>query len=163
VKSLSTKRWFGIPAVVVAVVLTVVLLAGSAFAAYNFFGFTTNVTVDEPLSIEYNLEGRYGGDVNWHPLGDLDSQTIEGSAGDTFVIQLRINNRASGALIVHTVISGDDIGYFTFGGFPNGSIPGSDGDDSNPEWTGPTTIYINGDCPVNLVDGFGLTFTFTRE
>jgi hypothetical protein len=152
-------KWRSIPMGIIAAVLIVCLMAGSAFAAYSFLSFTTEVSVDEPLTIEYNLQGQYGGDSNWHPLGDEDSLTIAGSAGDSFNIDLRINNRANGALTVNTATTGDT-SYFTLTGFPNGTIPASDGDDTVPEWSNTTTLKIKGDAPPGT---YSLTFSFERS
>jgi len=152
------KKWLSIP---VIVVLVLALTAGSVLAAFGFLSFTTAIFVDEPLSIEYNLQGQYGGDSAWHPLGDQDSLTIDGSAGDIFNIDLRINNRADSALTVNTIVTGGG-GYFTLSGFPNGSIPKSDGVDvDSPEWGGTATIKINGDAPAPKT--YNVTFTFERS
>jgi len=159
-KRLLKKRWHSIPVGIITAVTLVCLLTGSVFAAYSFLGFTTEVSVDEPLKIEYNLQGQYGGDSDWHLLGDEDSLTIEGSAGDVFTIDLRINNRANSSLTVNTVMAGD-AAHFTFSGFPNGSIPESDGDDNIPEWQGTSTIKINGDTPAP--DTYSVSFSFERS
>ena len=153
------KRWHGIPIAIMLAVLVLALATSGVFAAYTFLSFTTVVAVDEPLYVEYNLNGQYGGDYDWYPLGDDDSLTIDGSAGDVFDIWLRINNRADSALTVATVITGD-IAYFTFSGFPNGSVPASDGNDAVPEWQGLVRLAVNGDAPVGTSN---LTFTFTRS
>lgn len=159
-REFSRKRWHGIPIAIVSGVLALALVAGGALAAYNFLSFTTTITVDEPLKIEYNLQGQYGGDSNWHLLGDDDSLTIEGSAGDTFDIDLQINNRANSPLTVNTVMTGN-VGQFTFSGFPNGSIAASDGNDAVPEWGGTATIKINNDAPAPAT--YNVTFTFQRS
>jgi len=159
-KRFLKKKWHHLPLGIVTVILLACLVTGSAFAAYNFLSFTTEIFVDEPLTVEFNLNGNYGGDSNWHPLdGAGDELTIDGSAGDVFDIYLRINNRADSALTVHTVITGQTA-HFTCSGFPNGSIPESDGNDAVPEWQGLTTISINGDAPPAT---YNVTFTFTRE
>lgn len=160
-KKFLHKKWLSIP---VIVLLVAALTAGSVFAAYNFLSFTTEISVDEPLAIEYNLQGQYGGDSEWHLLPDVDSLTIEGSAGDDFNIDLRMNNRANNPLTVNTVMTGNT-GYVICTGFPGGSpdnVKASDGTDINsPEW-GPYTanIKIKGDAPVGTLS---VTFTFTRE
>ena len=159
-KSFLGKKWHRLPVGIITVLALVCLVAGSAFAAFNFLSFTTAIYVDEPLSVEYNLQGNYGGDANWHPLGDLDSLTIDGSAGDVFNVDLRINNRADTALTVATVITGDTT-YLTLSGFPNGSIGGSDGSDATFEWSGTATIKINGDAPAPKT--YNVTFTFQRS
>lgn len=160
-KSFLKKRWHHLPIGIITAVLALVLVSGGAFAAYSFLGFTTEIFVDEPLAVEYNLQGQYGGDSNWHLLPDQDSLTIEGSAGDTFSIDLRINNRANGSLTVNTVMTGQT-GWFTFSGFPNTSIPASDGIDVNsPEWSGTATITINGDAPAPAT--YSVSFSFERS
>ncbi len=160
-KRFLSKRWHRIPTGIITVILLACLVAGSAFAAYPFLGFTTDISVDEPLAVEYNLQGQYGGDSAWHLLPDQDSLTIEGSAGDVFNIDLRINNRANSALTVATVITGQTA-YFTFTAFPNGSVVASDGNDvDSPEW-GPhtATIKVNGDAPTGT---YSIDFSFQRS
>ncbi len=166
------KKWLSIP---VMVVLIMMLTAGVVLAAgYNFLSFTTNITVAEPLLVEYNFNGTSGMDDAWHSLGDLDSQTIEASAGDIFKFDLRIQNRAEQALTVDTVVTGAGNAYFTLVGFPNGvadNVPASDGvdvgdvgytDPTNAEWFNSVELWVNGNCPVNET-GYDITFTFTRE
>ena len=171
---LSTKKWFGMPAVLVAVMLAVVLLASGALAAYNFLAVTTNITVAEPLLVQYNFNGTSGMDSEWHVLGDLDSQTIEASAGDIFYFDIRIQNVAEQALTVNTLVEGFGKSYFTLVGFPDGGLDNvtfSDGvdvgdagylDPNNAEWFNSVELSVNGDCPVALT-GYDITFTFTRE
>ena len=153
------KKWHGVPVGLILGVMALILVTGGVFAAFSFLSFTTEVTVDEPLAIEYNLQGQYGGDSNWYPLGDEDSLTIEGSAGDTFDLDLRINNRANGPLTITTVITGQTAN-FTFTGFPNGSIPASDGNDTVPEWSGGVSLKVNGDAPPGT---YNVTFAFQRS
>jgi hypothetical protein len=156
-KKLLTRRWHGIPIGMIAVLALVGVVAA---VGYTFLSHTIEITVDEPLTIEYNLQGQYGGDALWHELPDEDSLTIEGSAGDIFDIDLRINNRANSALTVTTTFAGDTE-WFTLTGFPNGSIPASDGDDTDsPEWEGPTSIKIHGDTPMGT---YSVTLNFNRS
>jgi len=157
------KRWHSIPIGIISAVMLVVLLAGSVFAAYGFLSFTTEISVDEPLAVEYNLWSKYSGDSEWHSLGDDNSLTLERSAGDSFVMSLRITNNADNDLIVDTEMSCDPVGglkWFTFSGFPNG------GSYSN----GTTridnvTIDIAGDTPAAPLapTNYNITFTFTRD
>jgi len=42
------KRWHGIPLAIITGILLVCLLAGGAFASYNFFTVTINVEVAPP-------------------------------------------------------------------------------------------------------------------
>ncbi len=72
-RKLFRPRYHGIPVAFVAVLLIAVLTASSVLAAFTFLSVTTEVFVDEPLTIEYNLWGEYSGDSEWHPFGDLGS------------------------------------------------------------------------------------------
>ena len=159
------KRLLGLP---VAVLLVLALTVGVAATGYAFLSFTTTITVDEPLLVEYNLEGRYGGGDEWLPLGDEASLTVQGSAGDPFNIALRINNRASGSLWVTTVVTGDTE-WFDITGLPDGSVPASDGVDiDSPEWQGMMTLKIKGNTPPNMKNeagegGYTVTLTFKRS
>ena len=153
-KRFLKKRWHGIPVGIIAVLALV-----GVVAAATVLSFTTVITVDEPLTIEYNLQGQYAGDAFWHPLGDEDSLTIEGSAGDIFDIDLRINNRANGPVTVNTVTSGDTY-WFTFTGFPNGNVQASLGDNDDPEWEKTVSVKISGGTPVGV---YSINFTFSRS
>lgn len=152
------RKLFRVPTILVLVLLTLALVAGGASAAYTFFDFSVGVSVDEPLTIEYNLQGNYGGDDAWHPLGDEDSMTLERSAGDNFYMDLRITNIADNALTVNTVLSGDII-YFTDSGFPNG-------DAGNVPGLGAQTVFnvsldVHGDAPAPHV--YTINFAFDRS
>ena len=157
-KSFLKKRWHSLPVGIVTAVLLVCLLAGSAFATYNFLSFTTDVFVDEPLFVEYNLQGEYGGDSDWHELGDLDSETLDRSAGDSFVMDLRVTNRADNPLTVDTVVTGTGVGWFTFTGFPDGT---TDNVPNGITRFDDATMDIDGAAPAPFT--YTLTFTFTRE
>ncbi len=156
------KKWHGIPVAIVSALLLLVLVSSSVFAApYAFKTFTTAVTVDEPMSVEYNLNGAYGGDNDWHPLGDDDSLDIAGSAGDVFLLDLRFLNRASQPLKINTVISGGGDGDVTGEGFPEDEVivGGAIGDPS--DWrVFPVSIVIQGTAAPRL---YNVTFSFTRE
>lgn len=156
-KRFLKKSWHGIPVGIITAVLVLGLVAGSVFAAYNFFSFTTVVFVDEPLSIEYNLDGAYGGDNDWHPLGDEDSLTLDRSAGDNFAMRLRITNNADNPLTVNTVITGQGKGYFTFTGWPDGTTNNC----PNGITDFNVTVDVNGDAPAPKT--YNITFTFTRS
>ena len=153
-KGFLKKRWHSIPIGIITAVLILGLVAGSVFAAYNFFSFTTEVFVDEPLSIEYNLDGQYGGDWGWYELGDEDSLTLERSAGDDFAMRLRITNDADNPLTVDTVITGIGKSYFSFAGWPVGS------ECPNGATVFDVTADVNGDAPPGT---YYLTFTFQRS
>ena len=56
-KSFLKKRWHHLPMGIVTAVLAVCLLAGGAFAAYNFFTATAEVKVGEPFTFGVNYVG----------------------------------------------------------------------------------------------------------
>lgn len=150
------KRFLRLPIVLVVSLLILTLSAGVAFAAYNFLSFSTVVAVAEPMTGEYNLNGKYGGDSEWHSLGDEDSLTIEGSAGDVFDLTLRFSNYASNPLTISTVITGGG-GNVEGIGFPDGAvIPGDPSD-----WVEfPVSVIIAGDAAPG---SYTVNFAFTRE
>jgi len=154
-KTFLGKKWGRLPIGIIGAVMAVLLIATSVFAAYGFLTFTTAIQVDEPMLVEYNLNGQYGGDTNWHTLGDIDSLTLARSAGDNFDMYLRITNSADNALTVDTVISGTGKSYFTFAGFPTAlSVPNGT--------TGSilTHTTVDNDAPPGT---YNITFTFTRS
>ena len=154
-KQFLKKRWHGIPVGIVSGLLALVLVAGGAFA-YNFLSLTTEIYVDEPLSIEYNLQGNYGGDWLWHPLGDTDSMTLERMAGDSFAMDLRVTNDADNALTVNTAFGGETY-WFTFTGFPDGTT-----DNCVAGATVFTTnIDVSGAAPAPIT--YTVTLTFERS
>ena len=154
------KKWHRIPVGILTAVMLVCLLAGSAFAAYGWLNFTTTIEVMEPLSIEYNLAGEYGGDDVWHPLGDADSLTISGHAGNYYDIQLRIHNASRSALTVKTTFTGDTA-QITCIGFPDGLVDADHEVDGEWEWEGVAQVKINNDAPAP--ETYTITPTFTRE
>lgn len=156
-RRLLKPRYYGVPVVLVAALLVLVLTAGSVFAAFTFLNFTTQITVAEPLTVEYNLNGAYGGDSAWHPLGDQDSLTLDRSAGDDFDMSLRITNIADNPLTVNTVISGIGVGYFTASGFPDGTSNNAPVGVS-PVFT--TSFDVHGDAPPDV---YSITFSFKRS
>jgi len=162
------KKWFGMPAVLVAVVLAVALLASSAFAAYQFLGFTTVVTVDEPLTIEMawydytqpppNLTAFW--DVTGAP--EADELTLTMSPAETQTMAIRISNNSYGKLAVNTQFTGA-VEYFTFTGWPDSSVLKVQGSDDNPatyEWEGDVTVSCAGDAPPG---DYSINVKFTRE
>lgn len=159
-KNFLARKWHRLPIGIVAALAILALTVGSVLAAYNFLSFTTVITVDEPLTIEYNLYGAYGGDSEWHPLGDDDSLTLERSAGDRFAMSLRIYNAADNALTVDTVTTCpnmDNLTHFVFTGFPSASVVGNC--PNGYTWF-PVTVDVKGDAPPG---NYNVTFTFTRE
>ena len=162
-KKFLRKSWRGVPVGIISAVLAVCLLAGSVLAAYNFLTFTTVITVDEPLKIEmrwwdYN-EAVW---TDWWELagvGGADELDLYMSPGEVQTFGLRIYNISYSPLTVHTEITGM-VYYFTFDGFPDGVVPGSDGDNASYEWIGQATITADGATPAG---DYHVTFGFTRE
>jgi len=158
------KKWFGMPVVLIAVVLAVVLLAGSAFAAYTFLGFTTVVTVDEPITIEmawYDYNEKVWSDW-WEVTGGAGADELDMymSPGETQTLAVRVYNTSLSPLTVATTLSNPG-GHFTFGGWPNEEIPGSNGDNSLHERQfGTCTVTANGDTPPG---DYNIKVNFTRE
>ena len=159
-KSLLGRKWHRVPVIVLAVIMTLVLTTSVALAveAYPFFTSSTTVSVSEPvLATEYNLNGNYGGDSEWHDLGDLDSQTLERSAGDNFLFDLRFTTDldVGQELTINTLISGAGSQYFVYAGFPEDSVIGQ-----GVSQTFNCSIYAPGSVPP---DDHTITLTFTRE
>jgi len=97
----------------------------------------------------------------WHgiPIGIIAVLALVGVVAASYTFLSCINNRANSALTVTTGFVGDTY-WFTFTGFPDGTVPASDGDDSNPEWSGTTSLKIKGDAPVG---DYSVTLNFNRS
>ena len=158
------KKWFSIP---VMVVLVLVITTGSVLAAgYNFLGFTTVVSVDEPLTIEmawwdYTQDPAVLTDY-WVVDGTGDELTLTMSPAETQTLNIRISNNSYGKLSVNTIFTGM-IGHFTFNGWPDSSVIKVQGSDDNPatyEWQGDVTIVADGATPP---DDYSVNVVFTRE
>jgi len=116
-KRFLKKKWHRIPLGIVAVVLALVLVAGSAFAGYGFLKSTLNVEVVEAVAI-----GMWPAWDNLEPYGSVDDVdiTIEGTveaptitistaaetpyvgegftAGEWIVLPVNIRNGSDGSL-----------------------------------------------------------------
>jgi len=170
-KGFTKKRFLGIPAVVVAVSLAVILLASGVFAVYPFLGFTTVVTVDEPLTIEmawYDYTQGMTLTEYWIVDGSGDELTLSMSPAEVQKLAIRISNNSYGVLKVNTLFTGwaVDQGYLTFDGWPSAASPtgtavlGSDDDPTTYEWEGDVTITASGDTPPG---DHNVMVQFTRE
>ncbi|MBA7705592.1 hypothetical protein ES703_114424 [subsurface metagenome] len=72
-KRFFKKRWHHLPIGIITAVLLACLLAGSAFAAYNFFTFDAQVEVLEAIDVSFTPEhDTWPGDINY----DEGTQTI---------------------------------------------------------------------------------------
>ena len=166
-KKFLKKRWHHIPVGIVSGLLALVLVAGGAFATYNWLNFNIEVGVKEPLTIEFNTLGLYSDVDEWIPVGEGITLEMWGHAGNDYNIQLRINNDSRNPLTVKTTFGGD-IGNLTFTGWPDGLIPADVGTADAWEWVGTANIKINNDAmPTYNGDEEGtpytVTVTFTRE
>ena len=157
-KKFLHKRWLSIP---IMVVLVLALTAGAVFAAYPFLGFTTEIEVDEPLTVEmawWNYNENVWTDF-WVVSGGGDELTLQMSPAEVQTLKVRLYNISYGELTVHTLFSGQ-VKYFTFDGWPNGVVPGSNGDNSLHEWEGVVTITASGETPPAF---YNVNVEFTRE
>ncbi|GAI60353.1 unnamed protein product [marine sediment metagenome] len=63
---LFKKRWHRLPVGIITAVLVACLIAGSAFAAYNFFTFDAQVEVLEAIDVSFTPEhDSWPGDINY--------------------------------------------------------------------------------------------------
>jgi len=179
-KGFTKKRFLGIPAVVVAVSLAVILLAGGVLAAYSFTSMSVEVIVDEPLQVQYKLdwsitdyfEGvtqQHDMTTGWLPMPATGLEAYF-SAGDAMTLSFMFNNRANSPLQINTVLGGN-VGKFNYGNFPGPQvIPASNGndfgtvsqDDSiSAEWaSGAIDLAVKGDAEPGT---YNLTIEFERE
>lgn len=162
-KNFFGKRWHRLPVGIVLVLMALMLVVGSAFAAYNFLSFQTEITVDEPLTIEMAWYD-YTNDMELTPFWVVgqsgDELTLDISPGETQTLAIRISNNSYGALDIATIFSGQ-VGNFTFSGWPNGEVTGSDDDPLTYEWVGArVTITANGDTPPGI---YTVNVRFTRD
>ena len=114
---LFEKRWCGIPAGAVIAVLLVCLLAGGAFAAYNWFSGTAKVSVGEPFTFGVNY-------VGWEapPGADMVAGYYSQSSPFTFSVALMAGESSHGNPNVPEEIR-DLMPLLTIGETPALSIP----------------------------------------
>jgi len=121
-KRFLKKRWHSIPVALVSALLVLALVAGGAFAAYNFFTASIKAEVVEAIAI-----GTWDTWDNLDPYGSVDDVditigeegiTIEGAAdtpyvgegfcpGEWIVIPVNIRNGSDGALTLSASVSGN--------------------------------------------------------
>jgi len=144
-KRFLKRRWHSIPVGVLAVVMALVLISGSAFAAYNFLTVPVTITVEEPMvvSLDYDCNGIYETSVNSSFIF-----TDWGVAGDTRTFALKIENRANNPITVTVSLEGtwDNTHWFTFEGLPSGTIPAATGSVKGI-WIGDVTVKVANDTP----------------
>jgi len=165
-KRFLRKRWHSIPVALVSALLVLVLVAGSAFAAFNWLTIPITVEVKEPLAIEFNFDGQYEKPDSWLAPDQFDLDII-GHAGNDYDVGLRIHSASNNPLLVKLVVEGDT-DYITFtGGIFNGVVVPADLEGAGGEffeWYGDINIKIDGDAPLAGVgEEYTLTFTLTRE
>jgi len=133
-KQFLKKRWHGIPVGIVSGVLALVLVAGGAFAAYNFAKVQVQVTVEEAIVLGYNwCDGDGGDDLAPYMVGgtvlpeiklapgtsgydlDVTIQADEGPPyvdasefcpGETLIIPLNLRNKSDGSLTLNITKGG---------------------------------------------------------
>lgn len=173
-KRFLKKRWHSIPIGIITALLILGLVAGGVFATYNWLSFTAEFEVEEPLSIQYNVHGLYGGPGEepgdpegvWIPLSNNDILPFRGDAGNDYDIHLRIHSASRADLPVKLLVSGNTGKITCTGGLQRGdddiisgvTVP-ADKEDGTFEWDGYVNIKINNDTPSG---DYSLTFTFTR-
>jgi len=150
-KTFMKRKWHRIPVGIIGAVMAVLLIATSVFAAYSFISGTINLTVEEPMTVEYDWPNDgYG----WIPVtGGSIPIDVSGVAGDSETFSLRVCNAANNDLTVSTTLGGHT-GKVTITGLPNGTIP------AEGCWTGSVTATINGDTAPGP---YTLTLDFARS
>lgn len=128
-KHFLKKRWHSIPVALVSALLVLALVAGGAFAAFNFFTATANVTVVEAVAV-----GAWDTWDNLEPYGSVDDVdivlTADGAgnpvvtittaaddpyvgegfcAGEWIVIPLNIRNGSDGDLNLSASVTSDGL------------------------------------------------------
>ena len=90
-KRFLKKRWHHLPLGIITAVLVVCLITSGAFAAYNFFTATAEITVEEALGVEFTPDDA---NASWDP----NTNTITFSniqVGETTGWMFWITNSAS--------------------------------------------------------------------
>lgn len=91
-KSFLKKRWHHLPLGIVTAVLLVCLLAGGAFAAYQFVTGTAELTVEEALELVW-MDPPFAPGLDWDP--NTNTLTVNLKAGETTGSMFWITNSAS--------------------------------------------------------------------
>lgn len=123
-KSLFGKRWHRIPVVMVSVLLAVVLIAGGAIAAYDFWSATAKVDVVEAIAIGAgtwdnlapygsvdDVDIAIGEDGDGNPVLTITTAAETPYVGEGFcpaesiVIPLNIRNGSDGELTLKAVVT----------------------------------------------------------
>jgi len=154
-KRFLKKRWHSVPIGILAVVMALVLVAGSAFAWYAVTTGTAEVTVDEAIS--YEVTGQTDGDFN----SETSVWTVSMLAGETEIIYMTVSNTSSAELeVVATYTISPPIAGITVTGNDGIAldipvfIPGGG--------SGPFSIEVHAAGDV-AVDIFTIEFTLNRR
>ena len=137
------KKWHRVPVAFLTALLALVLVAGSAFAAYNFLGGSVKVEVEEAVTVSY----QWPGSSVWTEFTNGAELTITGAhPGESVGIGVKVANASSAALTINmiatvTAVPNGGWGKITVTGGPAGSVAGG------TTWEGTVTGTIANDAP----------------
>lgn len=96
-KSFLKKKWFGIPVGILAVLMALVLVAGSAFASYNVWMGNANVDVVESITVSNT--GNDGGEEFTGSAGDY-AWDVSLYPGESRTLNVLVSNASSASLSI---------------------------------------------------------------
>jgi len=85
-------RWHNIPIGIVSALLILVLVAGSAFAAYTVWSGSAEVTVEECFTVSY-----WDGD-SWETLPNGNEWPVSLKPGEAEILNVRVSNSSTATL-----------------------------------------------------------------
>lgn len=148
------KRWHGIPVAIMSAVLAIVLIAGSAIAAFTVLSGQTEVEVKESITADYSIFGE------WTPIPNPFELTLEPYyPGESDIGYYRVYNKSFVGLPISVTITGVPLDWEL--------APGSNLDltRSGGVWTGLVTVpaaTYTGVHPDIVLDTIGMVeFTIT--
>ena len=154
-KGFLKKKWHRIPVAFLTALLALVLVAGSAFAAYNFLGGSVKVEVEEAVTVSY----QWPGSNDWTVWDGTELTITDAYPGESVVIGVEVANASSAALTINmtaTVTAAPDGGWdkITVTGGPAGAVAGG------TTWEGTVTGTIANDAPPS---DYTVRLDFTRS
>ena len=140
------KRWKGLPVGLVVGFSALILIAGSVAAAYTFLNQEVNVTVNEPMLVEYSIDGG----ASWVTPNDGTPIAVVCYSGESMLINIRVTNSAHVSLNVTSDFvdsSWVPVTWATVTGLPNGSMaPGT--------WVYNVIATVPADTPAGSYTGY---------